>query len=118
MAEGVGTEAAPSRHDDYEPRLPLSSGSAQPTATQVEPPKACKQAMVAYHDALVKAGLRGFPPHEAALQRATLQSCARDEWLEAVQPYTRGDYAIAIAAPEDVLDAMCGKPRLPAPACS
>jgi hypothetical protein len=96
----------------------VANANTQPTATQVEPPKACKQAMAAYYDALVEAGARGSPPNEEALQRATLQSCTRDEWLEAVMPYTKGIYAIAIAAPEDVLDATCGSPRLQAPACS
>jgi hypothetical protein len=86
--------------------------------TEVKVPKACAQAMAAYHDALVKAGAGGFPPHEEALQRATIKSCTRDEWLEAVKPYTEGDFAIAVVDPEKVLDAFCGSPRSTAPACS
>lgn len=95
--------------------------TATPTvraSTEVVVPKACAHAMAAYHDALVKAGAAGFPPNEEALQRATIKSCTRDEWLEAVKPYTEGDFAIALVDPEKVLDAFCGSPRSTAPACS
>jgi hypothetical protein len=99
------------------PTAPTSSPPQQPQ-TQAEVPKACEQAMAAYHDALVAAGAAGFPPNEERLQRRTIQSCTKDEWLEAVKPYTEGDFAIALVDPEKVLDAFCGSPRSTAPACS
>jgi hypothetical protein len=122
---GGGTTAAtPTETTQASPTQSATVATTQSTVTQAEPPPVldpptgCQQAMADYHRALVKAGLRGFPPNEPALQRATLQSCTRDEWLEAVKPYTKGDYAIALVDPEKVLGAMCGSPPVQAPACS
>jgi hypothetical protein len=122
LAAGCGggtTTATPTVRPTETGTFTVGTILTQPkVSTELEVPKACAQAMAAYHDALVKAGAGGFPPNEEALQRATIKSCTRDEWLEAVKPYTEGDFAIALVDPEKVLDAFCGSPRSMAPACS
>ena len=114
--EGAATEgAAPTT--TAEATTTAEEETTASSSTRAAVPRACKDAMAAYHDALVAAGQTEFPPNEERLQRRTLQSCTREEWLEGVIPYTEGDYAIAMVDPEKVLDAMCGEPRSTALAC-
>ena len=80
---GGGTTAAtPTETTQASPTQTVTSTPPPDTvAPPVDnpPPTGCQLAMKEYHHALVKAGARGNPPHEAALQRATLQFCTHDE---------------------------------------
>ena len=73
--------------------------------------------MRVYSAALVKDAGPAGTLDEGPLQLATLNACTRDEWLNAVLPYRKGDGAIAIADPVRVLTAMCSPLETTPKAC-
>lgn len=108
--EGIDVEGATSSATTSETTTPEMTTSE---TTAVEPNGKCTAAFAKYAQALEN----NPNVSEGRFQEAIINLCSHDEWLTAVEGYTKGANCIACVNPERVLWAMCGGEKDTAQAC-